>query len=146
MTKYERPVDYNAVVLYDADCPYCSAATKALRQIDGLGAVSWGEEVAQSFLESQFGETPFAITLVDGAENRVYVGRDAAKELATRAGLPDMVSDLVGTEFDWIESAVETLGGHEEQSDDWHGVYELSNEGEIALDHLQYNAWSLPSR
>lgn len=147
MTRYERAVEYEAVVLYDADCPYCSAATEALRRVDGLGAVSWSEEAAQTFLEAQFGETPFAVVLVDASEGRVYAGRSAAGELARRAGAPGLVSDLVEREFDRVEALVEWLDGHDEAADgEFHGVYDLTDEARERFDALAYLAWSLPER
>lgn len=146
MTTYERPVEYDSVVLYDADCPYCSAATKALRRVDDLGAVSWDEPAAQSFLQAQFGATPFAVVLVDADTERVYVGKAAARELADRAGLPDLVSDLVESEFDRLEAVVEKLGGHDRSPDDVHGEYDLTADARETVDELQYMAWSLPSR
>jgi glutaredoxin len=146
MTTYERPVEYESIVLYDADCPYCSAATKALRHVDDLGALSWDEAASQSFLTAQFGEMPFAIILVDSAEDRVYVGKSAAQELATRAGLPDLVGELVENEFDRIEAVVEKLGGHEQSPDDFHGEYELTADAREAFEELSYMAWNLPSR
>ncbi|MEF8786911.1 MAG: DUF393 domain-containing protein [Haloarculaceae archaeon] len=146
MTEYERAVEYEAVVLYDADCPYCSAATKALRRVDSLGAVSWDEPAAQSFLEAQFGKTPFAVILVDASEGTVYAGKTAASELASRAGLPELVSDIVEDEFDRIEAVVDKLGGHDVDSDDFHGEFELSDAGRAAFDDLEYMAWTLPAR
>lgn len=146
MTEYERAMEYEAVVLYDADCPYCSAATKALRRVDSLGAVSWDEPAAQSFLDAQFGKTPFAVILVDAGEGRVYAGKDAARELASRAGLPDLVSDLVESEFDRVEAVVDKLGGHEADGDDFHGEFDLTADGRDAFDELAYMAWSLPER
>lgn len=146
MPKYERPVEYDAVVLYDADCPYCSAATKALRRTQHLGAVAWSEDAAQSFLDAQFGDTPFAIILVDSSEDRVYVGRDAARELAERAGLPNLLSDLVASEFDHVDAVVDRFGGHERRPDDWHGTYDLTAEALAQFDSLSYLAWSLPER
>lgn len=146
MTEYERVTEYEAIVLYDADCPYCTAATKAVRRVEDLGAVSWDEPAAQSFLEAQFGETPFAVILIDTAAQRVYAGRTAASELASRAGLPELVSDIVESEFDRVESVVNKLGGHETEPDRFHGVFELTEAAESALDDLLYMAWTLPSR
>lgn len=146
MPQYERSVEYDSIVLYDADCPYCSAATKALRHIDDLGAVSWDEAAAQSFLEAQFGETPFAIMLVDTTDDRVYAGKSAARELARRAGLPDLLSEFVESEFDRIEAVVDKLGGHDEDVDEFHGEYELTEQGRDRFQELQYMAWSLPTR
>lgn len=146
MTTYDRPVEYDAVVLYDADCPYCSAATRALRRVDGLGAVGWDEPAARSFLEAQFGEAPFAVVLVDAPRGTVHVGKDAARELAGRAGLPDLVGDVVADEFDRIEAAVDRLGGRDRSADDMHGEYELTDRAREAFDDLQYMAWSLPQR
>ena len=83
--------EYDAVLVYDGECPYCSIAAVALRRLRSIGAVSWYDDVAQSFLEAQFDERPFAMFLVDRRRERVYAGRSAAEELADRAGTPGIV-------------------------------------------------------
>lgn len=146
MSTYERPTEYQSVVLYDADCPYCSAATKALKRVDGLGAVSWDEPVAQSFLQAQFGETPYAVVLVDEDAETVYVGSAAARELAGRAGLPDLVNDIIESEFDRLEATIDRLGGYDEPPSELDGQFELSAEASGVYPDLAYAAWTLPTR
>jgi predicted DCC family thiol-disulfide oxidoreductase YuxK len=80
--------DYHAVLVYDGECPLCSAAATALRRVGAVGAIEWEDDPAQAFLAAQFGETPFALVFADSREERVYVGREAARELCERAGMP----------------------------------------------------------
>ncbi|WP_254533216.1 DCC1-like thiol-disulfide oxidoreductase family protein [Natrinema gelatinilyticum] len=145
MIRYERPDIYDSVIIFDADCPYCSAATKALRRVDGLGAVSWDASIAQSVLTAQFDDVPYAVILVDIEADRVYVGRNAARELADRAGLPDLVSDIVVSEFDRIERAIETISDRERDPDDVHGEVPLTVPEDV-IEELVYQSWSLPTR
>ena len=69
--------DYHAVLVYDGDCPFCSAASSALRRLDGVGTVPWADEAAQSFLDAQFGDVPFALIFAD-AVRTVAGARDEA--------------------------------------------------------------------
>lgn len=87
--------EYDSVLIYDGECPYCSIAAKALERLDTVGAISWYDETAQRFLEAQFDETPFAMFLVDSRRKQVYAGRAAAEEIAQRASMPNIVSQLV---------------------------------------------------
>lgn len=123
--------DYDAVLIYDGECPYCSVAASALKRLDDIGAVSWYDDSAQTFLEAQFDETPFAMFLVDRDRNRVYGGRSAAKELAERAGMPSLVGSLVRDNYDAIASVVGAASGRGRDPDDYHETYPL---GEDAAD------------
>jgi predicted DCC family thiol-disulfide oxidoreductase YuxK len=80
--------EYHAVLVFDGDCPFCSAAASALRRLPGVGAIPWGNEAAQSFLEAQFKETPFALAFTDREEERVYVGRGRPGNSASEPGCP----------------------------------------------------------
>lgn len=113
---------FDAVLIYDGECPFCSIAATAIRQLDGIGIVAWDDEAAQTFLEKQFDEIPFALVLVDRVEQRVYVGRDAATELAQRAGMPGLVGSLIGERYDEMASAVQRTVGRGELPDDEHGI------------------------
>jgi F420-0:gamma-glutamyl ligase-like protein len=119
-----------SVLIYDGDCVYCSVASKALRRLGDVGAVTWEDDAAQRFLEAQFGEVPFAMFLVDTDEGVVYAGRSAAGELAERAGAPSLASDLVSSEYDGISKVVGIASRREREPDDYHGVYDLRERAE----------------
>ncbi|SFR69352.1 DCC1-like thiol-disulfide oxidoreductase family protein [Halogeometricum limi] len=128
--------DYDAVLVYDGDCPYCSIAAKALKELKNVGAISWYDETAQEFLERQFGETPFAMFLVDSREDRVYAGRSAAEELADRAGTPGIVSSLVRDNYDRIAKVVGAASGRGRDPDDFHDTYPLDEDAADLFDAL----------
>ena len=113
------------VLIYDGDCAYCSVAARALRNLPSTGSISWYDDAAQVFLDAQYGETPFAMFLVDIAQERVYAGRSAAQELADRAGTPGIVGALVRDNYDHIASVVGRLSGRGRDPDDYHGVSRL---------------------
>jgi len=114
-----------SVLIYDGDCAYCSGAAKALRRIGGIGSVPWEHEAAQAFLQEQFGEVPFAMVLVEVDERAVYAGRSAAKELADRAGMPSLASDLVSAEYDTISKVIGVASRRDREPDDYHSIYDL---------------------
>jgi len=118
-------VQYSSVLIYDGDCPYCSVAARALSAVDDLGAISWYDDPAQSFLKAQFGETPFAMVLADSDEGAVYAGRAAAKELADRAGMPGIVGSLVRDNYETIARTVGLASGRGRDPDDVHERYRL---------------------
>jgi predicted DCC family thiol-disulfide oxidoreductase YuxK len=120
-------MEYDAVLIYDGDCPYCSVAATALRRVEAVGAVPWRGEAAQSFLTAQFDrdEAPFAMFLVDERRGRVYAGRAAAEELAERAGTPNVVGSLVRENYDRIAAAVGAASGRDRDPDDYHAIYPL---------------------
>ncbi len=123
--------DPEAVLVFDGECPYCTVAARALERAKGVGSVSWYDERAQSLLRAQFpdhegdDDVPFAMFLVDPAEDRVYGGRSAARELAERAGLPSAVGGAVGDNYDTIASVVGTLSGRNREAADYHDTYPL---------------------
>lgn len=128
--------EYDAVLVYDGECPYCSIAARALRELDTVGAISWYDDAAQAFLERQFGETPFAMFLVDRRERRVYAGRSAAEELADRAGTPGIVSSLVRDNYERIAKAVGLASGRGRDPADYHDVYPLADAAGDLFDEL----------
>lgn len=117
---------YHGVLIYDGDCPFCSAASTALRRVRGVGAVAWNDESAQAFLEAQFEEVPFALVLVDSEEERVYAGRAAASELCDRAGMPVLVQDIVGENYESIADAIQATVGGDRDPDPYHDTYPLA--------------------
>jgi hypothetical protein len=119
--------DYDAVLIYDGECPYCSVAARALESLEKVGAISWYDDAAQSFLGAQFDEAPFAMFLVDRRRNRVYAGRSAAEELADRAGTPGIVGSLVRENYDRIARVVGLASGRGRDPDDYHDIYPLGD-------------------
>ncbi|MDS0292573.1 DCC1-like thiol-disulfide oxidoreductase family protein [Halogeometricum luteum] len=128
--------EYESVLVYDGECPYCSVAARALRELEDVGAISWYDDAAQSFLERQFGEAPFAMFLVDRREGRVYAGRSAAEELAERAGTPGLVSSLVRDNYERIAKVVGAASGRGRDPDDYHEAYDLTDDAAARFDAL----------
>jgi len=137
---------FDSVLIYDGECPYCSVAAKALEQVDDLGAISWYDEAAQSFLNAQFGDTPFAMVLVDRPARQVYAGRVAAEELASRAGMPGLVGSLVRDNYETIARAVGLATGRGRAPADVHERYALTDSGRDLFDTLAVNAVDRDSR
>ena len=127
---------YDAVLIYDGECPYCSVAARTLEALDRVGAISWYDEAAQAFLDAQFGETPFAMFLVDRRRGRVYAGRSAAEELADRAGTPGIVGSLVRDNYDRIANVVGAASGRGRDPDDYHEIYQLSEDAAGLFERL----------
>ncbi|MGM0604838.1 MAG: DCC1-like thiol-disulfide oxidoreductase family protein [Halobacteriota archaeon] len=136
--------DYDSILVYDGECPYCSIAAKALGRLDDVGAISWYDDAAQSFLRAQFDATPFAMVLVDDSKKQVYAGRKAAEELAERAGMPGLVSLLVRTNYERIASLVGTASGRARDPDDVHEVYPTTPAAADLFDALVANAADPP--
>jgi predicted DCC family thiol-disulfide oxidoreductase YuxK len=118
--------EYHGVLIYDGECPLCSAAATALRRLPGVGAISWYDDPAQEFLAAQFEEVPFALVFVDSEEGRVYAGRAAASELCERAGLPVLVQDIIGENYEEIADAIGTVVGQDRDPDPYHDRYPLT--------------------
>jgi len=118
--------EYDGVLIYDGDCPFCSAASSALRRADNVGAVAHGDDAATAFLDAQFDDAPFALVFADRQTECVYVGRDAARELCDRAGVPVLVQDVVGENYETVADAVRTVVGADRNPDPFHGTYEFS--------------------
>lgn len=137
--QHGRP-DHRAVLVYDGECPMCSAASSAMRRLDSVGAVAWDDPAAQRFLEAQFGETPFALVFADRETARVWVGREAARELCERAGLPVLVQDLVGENYETLADAVQGVAGTERDPDAHHGTFPLADAAAETFSDLAANA------
>ena len=127
---------YDAVLIYDGECPYCSVAARTLEALDRVGAISWYDDDAQALLDAQFGEAPFAMFLVDERRERVYAGRSAAKELADRAGTPGIVGSLVRDNYDRIAKVVGAASGRGRAPDDYHEIYPLGDDAAVLFDGL----------
>lgn len=113
------------VLIYDGECAFCSAAAVAIRRIDDVGVVSWSDAEAQRFLEAQFDDVPFSLVFIDGESNTVFVGRDAARELASRAGVPSLVRQLIDRRYQSMAETVQATVGRGRQPDDVRGVESL---------------------
>lgn len=137
-------LEYHGVLIYDGECPFCSAAASALRRIRGVGAIPWYDEPAQEFLAAQFEEVPFALVFVDYEEERVYAGRAAASELCERAGLPVLVQDIVGENYESIADAIGTVVGQDRDPDPYHDTYLLSTDAKGQYPSISANAGSMP--
>lgn len=134
MTDPEVP-SITGVLIYDGDCPFCSAAGTAMRQLESVGVVSWDDPTAQAFLEAQFGEAPFALCFVDGEDERIWAGR-AAAELCERAGMPVLIQDVVGGNYERIADAIRTVSGVDREIDPYHDDYPLAGGASALFDDL----------
>lgn len=132
------------VLIFDGDCPYCSVAAVALRRVEGVVAVPWEAEPVGPFLDAQFDARPFAMILVDPVESRVYAGRSAAEELASRAGTPGIVGGLVRDNYDRIADVVGTLSGRGRDPSEYHDEYDLTDEASELVDDLRSVASAPP--
>jgi predicted DCC family thiol-disulfide oxidoreductase YuxK len=135
---------YRAVLVYDGDCPFCSAASSALRRVRGVGTVPWSDDAAQSFLAAQFGEAPFALAFADVQEERVYIGREAARELCERAGVPVLIGDVVGDNYESIADAVRRVAGTEREPDGYHDAVPMAPAARDRYLRLAARADSMP--
>ncbi len=136
--------DCRAVLVYDGEYPFRSAAPSALRRLPEVGTLSWYDDRAQRFLEAQFDATPFAMVLVDIDERWVYVGPDAARELCERAGLPRLLPGLVGGSVESIGTPIGCTVDAVESSGPHHGSYPLSEAAEGCFETLAAAAEQSP--
>ncbi|QCC60068.1 DUF393 domain-containing protein [Natrinema thermotolerans] len=131
---------FTAVLLSDGDCPFCSAASTAVRQLESVGVVSWSEPAAQAFLEAQFGETPFALFFADCEAGTVWAGRAAAIELCERAGMPVLVRDIVGENYERLADAVRVVSGTDREIEPYHDAYPMASDAAALFDELAASA------
>lgn len=120
------PPEFDAVLIYDGECPYCSVAATALKRLDDVAAVSWYDDSVAPFLDAQFEAEPFAMFLVDPEEGVVYAGREAARELSDRAGMPGSLSGLVSDNYEKIASVVGKASGRDRDPAPYHETYDLT--------------------
>jgi len=131
----DRPT-FDAVLIYDGECPYCSLAANALERLETVGAVSWYDDAVSPFLRAQFDAEPFAMVLADGSAGRVYAGRSAARELADRAGIPSLVGKIVRDNYETIAGVVGVASGRGRDPANYHGEYELTPEARDCYETL----------
>ncbi|RZH66872.1 thiol-disulfide oxidoreductase DCC family protein [Natrinema altunense] len=127
---------FTGLLLYDGDCPFCSAASTAMRRLESVGVVPWDDPAAQAFLAAQFGDTPFALFFVDIEAETVWAGRAAATELCERAGLPVLVRDIVDESYERVADAVQSVSGTDREIDPYHDAYPLSDDAAALFDDL----------
>lgn len=140
MNSENEAYSYRAILIYDGDCPFCSAAATALRRLPETGIISWYHDAAQDFLMAQFDDIPFALAFVDRHDEQVFVGRDAARELCGRAGLPVLIQDLVHDNYELVADAIRTSTGMDRNPDPYHDVLPLSQDARNAYLDLDQNA------
>lgn len=138
MTETETAAEtpYTGILIFDSDCPFCSAASTAMRQLADVGVVSWDDPTTQAFLEAQFGDVPFALFFVDGEDNTVWAGKAAARELCHRAGMPVLVQDIITEDYESIADAIQFVSGSDREIDPYHGEYPLAADAAALFDEL----------
>jgi len=136
---YTEPA-YEAVLIFDGECPLCSAAATALRRLPELGVIAWNSDAAQQFLAAQFDDPPFALVLVDGTADRLWIGPAAAGELCDRADLPTLVQDIVADTVERVGDAVRGVTGAKREPDDIDGTRPLSEAAAAEYQVLAANA------
>ena len=133
---------FTGVLLYDGDCPFCSAASTAMRQLEAVGVVPWDDPAAQAFLEAQFGEAPFALFFVDIEAETIWAGRAAAAELCERAGMPVLVQDVVDENYERFADAIRFVSGVDREIDPYHDAYPLADDAAALFAELAANGRS----
>ncbi len=118
---------FEAVLIYDGDCGFCTAAATAVGQLDTVGVIPWQSAPAQAFLEAQFESPPFTLIFVDTVSNRVALGRDAARTVADRAEMPSLLATLADTQYDSIAQAIQTVSGSNRSFESVHGQYPMTD-------------------
>jgi len=124
---------FDAVLLYDGDCPFCTAAARAVATLDRVGIVAWESAAAQAFLDAQCASVPFTLVFIDRAAGTVSFGRDAARAVADRAGLPSLVGAATERRYESIATAVQTVSGTDRPFDAVHGQAPLVSAAEAHL-------------
>lgn len=117
---------FAGVVIFDGDCPVCSRTAGAIRRIDDVGVISWGDDASQAFLAGEFEEIPFSLVFADGEGETIYVGEAAAKELAERAGVPSLVSAFLENHYHTMATALQRTVGSGVDPDPTGGRFELT--------------------
>ncbi|WP_228546287.1 hypothetical protein [Halegenticoccus tardaugens] len=88
------------------------------------------------------GAASFALVFVDPAADAVRTGREAARELCDRAGMPVLVGDVVGDNYESPADAVRTATGVDRNPDPYHGVHSLTPDAREPADRLLEKATS----
>ncbi|GAB3675289.1 thiol-disulfide oxidoreductase DCC family protein [Halopiger thermotolerans] len=133
---------YTGILFYDGDCPFCSAAATAVRQLEDVGIVPRDDPAAQRFLEAQFGEAPFALFFADREAETVWAGRAAARELCERAGMPVLIRDVVDENYERMADAIRSVAGVDREINPYHDAYPLADEAAARFREAAANARS----
>jgi predicted DCC family thiol-disulfide oxidoreductase YuxK len=131
---------YGTVLIFDGECPFCSAAATALRRLPEIGVVEWNNDAARQLLAAQFDDPPFALVLVDGRADRLWIGPAAAGELCDRAGIPTLAQDIVADNFERVGDAVRGVAGSKRQPADLDGTRSLNAAAAAEYQTLAANA------
>lgn len=133
---------YEAVLLFDGGCPFCSAAASALRQLPKLGVLAWNGNAAQRFFTAQFDEPPFTLVFVDVTADQMWLGRATADESCDRASLPTFVQDLLEDDFERIADTVRVASGSAQYAADLSGTRSISDAATAKYDNFAPNVHS----
>ena len=131
---------YGTVLIFDGECPFCSAAATALRQLPQVGVIEWNNDAAQQLLAAQFDDPPFALVLVDGRTDQLWIGPAAAGELGDRAGIPTLVQDIVADNFERVGDAVRGVAGAKREPANLDGTRSLNAAAAAEYQTLAANA------
>jgi predicted DCC family thiol-disulfide oxidoreductase YuxK len=131
---------YEAVLIFDGECPFCSAAAAALRRLPEVGVIAWNDDAAQRFLATQFNQPPFTLVFVAVTADEMWLGQAAAGELCDRAGLPTLVQDIVEDNFERIGDVVRGVAGAKRESADPDGTHSLNAAAVAEYQTLAANA------
>jgi predicted DCC family thiol-disulfide oxidoreductase YuxK len=124
-TGYAEPA-YEAVLIFDGECLFCSAAATALRHLPRVSVIAWNNGAAQQFLATKFDEPALALVLIDGPSNRLWIGTAAAGELCDRAILPTLVQEIIADSFERVGDTMREAMGAKWEPPDLDGTYALS--------------------
>jgi hypothetical protein len=130
---------YEAVLIFDGGCPFCSGAASTLRQLLKVGVLAWNGDAAQQFLTAQFDEPPFTLVFVDVTADQMWLGRATAGELCDRAGLSTFVQDLVEDDFERITNTMRVTVGSTQYAADLGSNYSLSEAATAKCDKFAMN-------
>lgn len=79
-----------AALIYDKECPYCRAVSLAATGLSDVDIIEYGSKEAREMVEAAFDDPGFTLYLFEN--NRVYWGREVARRIFKRVGLPARVS------------------------------------------------------
>jgi hypothetical protein len=124
-----------SLLVYDGSNALFRTAADAVTGRSGtVRAVRWGSDPVQAFLETQFGDRPFAFILVEG--DAVHVGGDTVERVLRRKGVADPVVDAVVRAYSAAAGPV-TEVIHGRPAADLHGTFELSAAAAAHLEPLR---------
>ncbi|WP_251328401.1 DUF393 domain-containing protein [Haloplanus pelagicus] len=133
---------YEAVLIFDRGCPFCSAAASALRRLPKVGVLAWNGDAAQQFFTAQFDEPPFTLVFVDVTADQMWLDRATADESCDRASLPTFVQDLLEDDFERIADTVRVAVGSTQYAADLSGTRSLNDAATAKYDNFAPNVHS----